>query len=120
MATNEYFNPGIDNEATLRRFLMICSEDMTNVDIHIAPKECSFPPNPDLKNKIGYKYIVPNDKDDAIAAARHMVKPGHPYYNLSAEARAKLAALGSLSLLFGSSQNSPSKIHDQSMPSILH
>ena len=51
---------------------------MTNLDIHIGPKECIFSPNPDLKNKIGYKYVVPNDKYGAIATTRQLIKPGHP------------------------------------------
>ena len=79
------FYPGVDCEATLRLFQMLCPEEMTNLDNHLGPKECAYPENPDPRNKIGYKFTVPNDQDGSIAAARRLIKPDHPYHNLSAE-----------------------------------
>jgi len=68
------FYPGVDCKAILRLFKMLCPEDMTNLDIHLGLKECAYPDTPDLRNKIGYKYVVPNDSDGSIATARRLIK----------------------------------------------
>jgi len=85
-----YHYQGVDCEDRLRLFHMTCPESMTNLDVHQGPISCSFPPRPKVEDKVGYRFVIPDDP--LVAKIRKLITRDHAYFNLNAKERAAIVS----------------------------